>query len=192
MSPDSNEGEGGLKSSLVSRALDVGTLVLLGVATWTLLQSRGQGSQATRAGSAATAPIEVESAAGSTRALFTEMRAPRLVFIFRSDCPVCARQKPEWARLAILAERQGVRTLALTAETLRPSVKEFFATTPVEIFQAKHPDRLSTRFRTTVVPTTLLVGENGRVVFRAVGMMGDSAVRAVRRRIERLQGEHGG
>jgi hypothetical protein len=109
-----------------------------------------------------------------------ESGVDHLLLVLRSTCPACARAMPAWRRLA--AERNWVTTaVGLEAGETGGSyigvhLPTARAAVPAEI------DEFTRRFRITVVPTTLLIDREGRLVARHAGPLEDSDVVSLRER----------
>lgn len=102
---------------------------------------------------------------------------PSLLLFFQSTCPACGRNLPAWHRL-IRERPAGVRTVAVGLEAAGPAL---------DYVREELPRALGTRpaesGRTTrilgveAVPTTLVLGADGRVLWRRSGVLDDGEVR---------------
>lgn len=131
-------------------------------------------------------PVRVLSAQRVSQVEFASAPGrPRLVLLFRSDCPVCQRQVPEWNRLSSIARGTGTATLALSPEPVGYVPSRYFGSTAVAVMQLESPSALWTAFGTQAVPTTILVGSDNKVLFQHVGLLGkaqsDSLIASIRR-----------
>lgn len=97
--------------------------------------------------------------------------ARAMVFVFRSDCPVCAAQKSNWATMAALAVARGFRVLAVTPEPVTGEIHDYFGVgldIPVRQLASLDPLR---QLGITQVPTTLIVDGRGIVRYREAGVV---------------------
>ena len=125
------------------------------------------------------APFPILDSAGHSSLLKPEGRARgMLLFVFKSDCPACALQKPEWIRLAQLAREKAVDVFALTLEELNPLVREYFAGV-VAARRIADPGAALASLQITVVPATILVTDRGRIAFHAAGVLDSVRTRAL-------------
>lgn len=96
----------------------------------------------------------------------------RLVYVFTVVCPYCAQQRPGWERIADLASRLAVPTIAITA--LDADQQFFDAESTVEV--ATIPVAGLTSWGVSVVPTTLLLRDaDGEVLFSHAGLLSEAA-----------------
>jgi|GEM_PF-2317818 len=119
-------------------------------------------------------------------------RQPHLLFVFRSDCPACARQREGWGELAELARSAGVEVLALTGEPLTPSIRAYLEDAGVPVLSIKDPSPLI-ELGVLSVPTTILADETGVIRFGSVGIIGniEMAARAIEHARARSQTPEG-
>jgi hypothetical protein len=101
-----------------------------------------------------------------------------LLFVFKSDCPACAIQKPEWLRLARLAREKAVDVMAVTLEELNPQVREYFGGM-VAAHRIADPRAALVSLQISVVPATILVTDRGRIAFHAAGVLDSLRTRAL-------------
>ena len=163
--------------------LDLLTLGAIGFVVWTLWSPRlGSGSTTPVPPSPVGQPVPVfhlespEDGATSTRPLHS------LVFVFRSDCPVCAVQKPHWQSMAKTASSIGFRSLAVTPEPMTRDIAEYFDAVPgILVKQLASFDALQ-QLGVTRVPTTLVVDRDGVVRYNQAGVvqLEDSLLRTFR------------
>jgi hypothetical protein len=111
-----------------------------------------------------------------------------LLFVFRSDCPVCATQRSDWGKLGVIARDHGVRTLAVTPESLSPPVVSYFAGAPFEVHQIAEPMQLVSELGVRMVPTTMMIGPDRRILFRGAGLLSPETLEVLRARL-RAEGE---
>lgn len=117
------------------------------------------------------APFPIQGSDGHRSVLKPESHARgMLLFVFKSDCPACALQKPEWVRLAQLAREKAIDVFALTLEELNPLVREYFAGA-VAPSRITDPGAALASLQITVVPATILVTDRGRIAFHAAGVL---------------------
>jgi hypothetical protein len=95
----------------------------------------------------------------------------RLLFIFKTDCPVCGEQKPEWMEIAELARRTGWEVDALTSEPMTPWVRSYFAASAVNVLQLENPAEAGRSLGARVVPITVLLDKGGRVLSYDMGRL---------------------
>ena len=118
------------------------------------------------------APLRVEDSAGNPRLLVPDPRARGLLlYVFKSDCPACGLQRPEWERIARLARARAVQVAALTVEPLSPSVRNYFGSAAIPAFRAIDPGAALAALQTALVPTTILVTDRGHIAFHAMGLL---------------------
>ena len=164
-------------------AIDVLTLLALIVAVALMVRlqlERRAGADDSAAGPADAAslvglslpPLDVTDRAGRRSRLTAAGAGPRLLLLFRSDCPACAAQRPGWIRLAQAARERGIATLALTGEPVSRLASEYLTRHGVETRYLAGSAPLAA-LRIHVVPTTLLVGPRGRILRAAVGVTRD-------------------
>ena len=95
-----------------------------------------------------------------------------LVFVFRSDCPACALQRPRWLALAAepTARRGGV--LALTAENLgSPAVSGYLSGVAGVVGAPEDSEKAFRALAVSGVPATVLIDSGGKIRFHKVGVM---------------------
>lgn len=166
------------------RALDVLTFVVLCAAVWLLVDARaarrgGADSQTVEAAPPTVAP-SVRAVDGEGDTVQVEAReGPGLLYVFRSDCPACAAQKPEWVELARLASDARVPVTALTPEPLDPAVARYFEGERIRVLQLADP-RDTERLGARMVPTTLALGPGGRVLAHRVGRLSPAGADSLR------------
>lgn len=173
----------------LSLGVDLASVALLVVAGVLLIASRGRSDGAPAAGPVVGAPvpaIEVIDAVGRQTWVFGERGAgPALVLVFRTDCPVCGRERPTWIRLAGHAAAEGLSVLALTPEPLDSTVAAYFAEAPeVEVRQVADPGSLASALGIRAVPTTFVVEAGGRLGFAYTGLLPPDRVTALRAAVE--------
>jgi peroxiredoxin len=112
---------------------------------------------------------------------------PRLLFLFNTSCPHCEASVPAWQRIAELVRRDslpevvGISTDAVEATQQYASRHRLkFPSVTLEGPRAMH------LYRASIVPQTVIVGKDGRVVYARVGRLDseiaiDSVVDALRR-----------
>jgi hypothetical protein len=94
--------------------------------------------------------------------------------VFRSDCQVCARQKPAWETAARLASGHGVKVLAVTGEPPAPEFATYFTTPLIPVAHALVPAVIAERLHVEVVPSTMLIDPDGRIRYHHQGFLADS------------------
>ncbi len=94
-----------------------------------------------------------------------------LLLVFKSDCPACGIQKAEWVRLARRARERAVEVVALTLEPLSPPVREYFGGAGIPVRRIADPGPGLSILQTTVVPATILITDQGRIAFHAIGLL---------------------
>lgn len=170
----------------LSVAVDVATLAAIIGAGFLFLNSRSaKSSRAPDLGDlerfvdSIMPPLAVRDSDHGRDTLFTSPGTATLVLVFRTDCPVCGVQKPEWNELARRASGVGWRTVALTPERITSEVAAYFAPRIVETFQVSDPSRLG-QLGVTGVPATIVVTAAGRIGFGRVGLLGPDGVDVVK------------
>jgi thiol-disulfide isomerase/thioredoxin len=102
-----------------------------------------------------------------------------LLLVFRSTCEACARALPAWNRLAGEARWSttaiGLEDAATASAYAADRLPDARVAVPRDI------DRFAFRFRVAVVPTTLLIDREGRLVARRAGPLEEHDVQALRR-----------
>lgn len=169
----------------LSLMLDLLTLVALllvlgSFARRELAERRAGAAPAAAAGSEGAAVVgrelprlEAVDARGASAAIdVTGAGVPHVLLVFRSDCPACAEQRPMWLELARAARARGAVVLAVTGEPLNSTVSSYLGDAAVEVRRATVAGQLGD-VGVAIVPTTLLVNANGRIVDAAVGVRRD-------------------
>lgn len=167
-----------------SRIIDGATVALLVAATMLFFDARRGGgeSQAPAAPSALerdsrVPAVEVTEGGGTRAALVRDGgQVGHLVLFFRTDCPVCAQQRPVWADLAARARAAGWAVTGVTTEPLTEGPNGYLGAG----FRVVQMDAAAAeRLRTTVVPTTLAVGAGGNVLLHHPGLLSLAATDSV-------------
>ena len=148
-------------------------LVLCGAIGLYFTNRRGEASPPAGVKSldSAFAPFPVLDSAGH-RSLLEPAEHARglLLLVFKSDCPACALQKPEWLRLAGVAREKAVDVVGLTLEELNAQVREYFGGA-IPSKRIADPGAALNSLQITVVPATILVTDRGRIAFHAAGVL---------------------
>lgn len=169
-------------ASWFSRAIDLSSIALLCAAIWVYAASRRPVAATPSPGAlfrdSTMAALPVVNSRGEARDLVEGAGGKGvLIAVFRSDCPVCQRQKAAWGSLAFQATRRGILAVGLTAEPLGPNLSGYFPdSVPLELASLRDPTRFAAILQTEVVPTTILVQAGGRVVFHHAGLLQDADV----------------
>lgn len=151
------------------RLLDLGTALMVVAAAALVVEDRllpaWRATRVVEPGERVPVHLSVRAlATGDTLAVTAG--TPTLLLFYRSDCPACERAVPGWRRLV---DRGGgrLRTLAVGLEDeatalawVRAELPRALGVRPVEA-----PDFLR-RLRVRRVPTTMLVGADGRLLYR--------------------------
>ena len=170
-----------------SRLIDGATVALLVAAAVLFFDARRGGGQPQAQGALpaldrdSRVPVVEVTESGGTRAALLGDAAPaarHLVLFFRTDCPVCAQQRPAWEELAARARAAGWAVTGVTTEPLTEGPKEYLGA-GVRVVQMEAA--AWARLRTTVVPTTLAVGERGKVLLHHPGLLSVSATDSITR-----------
>lgn len=118
--------------------------------------------------------------------------APALYLVFQSTCPACAAAVPAWRRM-ISRRPPGLRAYAVGLEPresglayAREKLPDALAVRPADV------DRFARVFRLQTVPTTLIVGRGGRLLWRYAGVPGEADVSTFRLRAAEAVGGSGG
>jgi hypothetical protein len=177
------------RRTVFDAALDTGTLALLLVAGIMVVRgARAEGPERDSA-SSHVAALEARDRDGRVETVLGEADRARLVFVFRTDCPACSAERERWARLAESAAARGVEVLALTSEPLSDAALSYIPSPQVAVLRVGGPARaFAEALGTQVVPTTLLVADDGAVLARVIGVMPDGTYDELRRRIEGISG----
>ena len=125
------------------------------------------------------APFLVDAETGDSIAF--QAGAANLLLVFRSTCPTCERAVPAWNRLAA---GDAWRTTAIGLESPDAAVAYAGDRLPsARVAVPKDIDRFTRRFRIGVIPTTLVIDREGRLVARHAGPLQESDVQALRRHV---------
>ncbi|MCK5488650.1 MAG: hypothetical protein KAI98_01605 [Gemmatimonadetes bacterium] len=123
------------------------------------------------------APVLIDAETGDSIPFRRD--AHNLLLVFRSTCPTCERTAPAWNRLSTSEEWL---TTAIGLEDPAGAVTYASVHLPAaRIAVPRDIDRFTTRFRIGVVPTTLIIDRDGRLVARHAGPLEESDVEALRR-----------
>lgn len=102
---------------------------------------------------------------------------PSLLLFFQSTCPACTRNLPAWRRL-VDRRPDGVRSLALGLEApdaalryVREELPEALGVRPLD------PGRTTRILGVEAVPSTLIVGATGRLLWSRTGLLTEADVR---------------
>lgn len=157
---------------------DIATVVLLVCAIWMFLRGRHAGAATTSVapvaslGDSTITPLVAVDVDGRSVDLFgTATDRPRLLFVFRRDCPVCQRQKATWQSLADSARVRGVDVVAITGESGSRELGKYFAPAPITVLSASDQVALVDVLHTQYVPTTILVSGDRRIRFHHIGLL---------------------
>jgi len=94
-------------------------------------------------------------------------------------CAPCKEEMPAMDRLYAQFHQHGLEMIALTSSP-RGQVQKFLAMQPFAFTVAFDPgDSLATRFKTQVVPTTIILDANGRVALKHDGAFNWDSAEAV-------------
>lgn len=149
--------------------LDLLTLGAIGALAFTLWKPRSREPAPPSSVVGRPAPAVVLADAAGT-APFPLTRS--LVFVFRSDCPVCAAQKSNWQSMADTAATLGFGSLAVTPEPMTRAIADYFDAAPrIPVRQLASLDALQ-QLGVTHVPTTLVVDQEGVVRYHRTGLVG--------------------
>ncbi len=167
-----------------ARILDGLTVALLAAAAALFLDARGGGAQPqaplpTLERGAPVPAVQVARADGAREALLAAPSVPgHLVLFFRTDCPVCAQQRPAWTELAARARAAGWYVTGVTTERLAPAATGYLGSglrvVQMDVAAAQ-------RLRTTVVPTTLAARADGTVLLHHHGLLAASGTDSITR-----------
>lgn len=161
------------------RLVDAGTGLMLLAAAWLVVEDRvvpaWRAARVVEVGGRVPAGLRVRSlAAGDT--LPVAGATPTLLLFFRSDCPACARTAGAWRRLLARAGG-GVRPLAVGLEPAGPALAWVRSRLPGALaVRPLEPADLLHRLAVRRVPSTLLVGPSGRLLYRRGAVMGRADV----------------
>jgi hypothetical protein len=169
-----------------SRIIDGATVALLLAAAVLFFDARRGGAQPQGAApppalerDSRVPAVEVTEGAGTRAALLGGAGQPgHLVLFFRTDCPVCARQRPAWADLAARARAAGWAVTGVTTEPLTDAAKGYLGA-GLRVVQMDFAT--AERLRTTVVPTTLAVSAGSSVLLHHPGLLSAAATDSITR-----------
>ncbi len=100
----------------------------------------------------------------------------QLLFVFNTTCAFCRASLPVIQRIAAEVEGLGIRLIGVSLDSLAPT-RDYAAEHQLPFPVVRFPeDRLRHMYRTQSVPTTLVVSEDGLVVFAKVGSLTEIAV----------------
>lgn len=166
------------------RGWDAASVIVLALAVGVLVAPEPEPEPPTEAATRIVSPIRIPAfSAGRVDSVVDRIPVPgqrTLLYVFRSDCPACERQKPEWTSLALDARAEGWRVVALTAEARSRAVDGFFEGAPVEVLRPTDPAAAARHLVAPGVPTTLAVRADGTVSFHRVGVMSAAAADSLR------------
>ena len=173
---------------LFSGAVDVLTLAALGAAIWLLADTWAARKRTVApdppgpvAVGSRISDVDLVEADGRREKLNTAGdSAFRLIYVFKSDCPACAAQKARWIEFAAMAQEGGWNVTALTPEPLDSVVSSYFGDTAIRVMQLADPARGFAELQTAVVPTTIVVGQDGRVLSHRTGRLSAAAEDSLR------------
>lgn len=155
------------------RLMDLGTAAMVVAAAALVAEDRvvpaWRASRVVEPGERVPAGLSVRSlAAGDT--LRVDAAVPTLLLFYRSDCPACGRAAPAWRRLV---DRGGgrLRALAVGLEAEEPALAWVRTELPRALgVRPVAPREFLGRLRVRRVPTTMLVGADGRLLHRRSGV----------------------
>lgn len=128
------------------------------------------------------APFTVLDKAGRAERLGSGNQPLVLIFAFRGDCPPCREQRTLWRGLAAMAERHGVRVVAVTTDPADRSDADSLSLAPTSAIRyAADAEAASRALKTSIMPSTILL-DGQRIVAHHRGLMqAGPAVAFVRR-----------
>jgi peroxiredoxin len=161
------------------RVIDLCTIATLIVAATLLIGSRKEDRSEIRRTLPAPEVIDLSSLSlrdMDGRAMEPLEGRPALIFAFRSDCPACGFQRPSWLEAAAAADQHGYRVIGITSESPNEYVRTYFESSNVVILSGADPARVYGQLGATYVPTTILLGRAGAVLFHRTGVMSETDV----------------
>ena len=113
----------------------------------------------------------------------------QLLFVFTTTCPYCLATLPAWRRLAATTSGSGLAVetigISLDSATVTESYSRMHSLPyPVVLFPES---KLQAIYRTNAVPITLLLDDNGQVLFYHLGVLNratEDSVKALSRFIQ--------
>lgn len=94
---------------------------------------------------------------------------PQLVMLFRTTCPACQATKPVWEEISASLQ-PGQQAHAITAEPAGGG-QTFFASPRVQVWHAADPGEQARAYPSPYVPTTMVVGADGRILYARIGVL---------------------
>lgn len=110
---------------------------------------------------------------GSTRPYSPSLTAvPKLVLFFKSTCSACEENAPNWRDLQH-GRARGIQVVAVSNEGAETATRWLtrHGIENARIILPAMPAQLATAWGVTAVPTTLVVGPDGTVLFGRVGAL---------------------
>jgi hypothetical protein len=124
-------------------------------------------------------PALIEARTGDS--MHVESGSDHLLLVFRSTCPACERNIPTWQGLAAdgdwLTTAVGLEARETARSYAAPRLPTARVAVPTDV------EEFTRRFRIGVVPTTLLIDREGRLVARHAGPLEDSDVVSLREHV---------
>ena len=169
------------------RILDVATVLCVVVAAysfWSNQHAQSSGRTGNQNSVAmigkAIAPIPITFRSSTGEAANDTLVGPALIYVFKSNCPACAAQKPEWLKLVSVAESSHVHSFAFSPEGLDSLTEAYFAQSGVTVASAGLSGAGLSQFAIQVVPTTIVLGADSKIKLFHSGVMGVEEVTALR------------
>jgi len=126
---------------------------------------------------ASTEPLKLETLDGADFSLASEKGNVVVLDFWASWCLPCRKSFPFLDGLRAKYEAQGLRVLGLTLEVNDDPVRSFLESVPVRFTILRDPSgKAGEAFHVDAMPTTFLLGRDGRVAARFEG--GDPSVHA--------------
>jgi len=135
-----------------------------------------------RLGGSTLGPTPVVSAKDGSMRIYDHGAGPALLLFFRSTCPACERNAPQWQAL-MRSVPVGVRKVGFAVEELGSALdwarRHRLALDDILILQ--RPDD----WAIPAVPATLLVGKDGKVREVKIGVLDSTALGLLSKRVQR-------
>lgn len=160
--------------------LNAATVLLLVVAAGLLVRDRvlpaWRARQVVEVGETAPDDLALLALASGDTLRLGDLR-PSLLLFFQSTCPACARNLPAWRRL-VDRRPAGVRSLAVGLEPPAAALRYVREEIPDALgLRPREPGRTTRILGVEAVPSTLIVGPRGRLLWRRTGVLSDRDVR---------------
>jgi thiol-disulfide isomerase/thioredoxin len=164
---------------LTGRLLDIGTVFcLIGAGYMMVTAQRAKASVGVAAAGDSSElvgtkvePLLIQRMMVEGGARQDTVAGPALIYVFKSDCPACAAEKPEWIRLVEHARGRGIRVFAITASVLDSTTVKYFGAADLAVGKPTDAAAMARALGLRVVPTTVVLGTDNTVLKYHAGLM---------------------